>query len=76
MRMERLNVKTLLLELTRNCNLECKHCFRGDSQNVYMNLNIIDYVFKNVCRINEFLLIKDYFYNNFYELNKYEPHRI
>lgn len=54
--MERLNVKTLLLELTRNCNLECKHCFRGDSQNVYMNLNIIDYVFKNVCRINEFLL--------------------
>lgn len=54
--MERLNVKTLLLELTRECNLECKHCFRGDSQNVYMDLNIIDYIFKNVCRINEFLL--------------------
>lgn len=54
--MERLNVKTLLLELTRNCNLECKHCFRGDSQNTYMDLSIIDYIFDNVCRINEFLI--------------------
>lgn len=54
--MERLNVKTMLLELTRECNLACKHCFRGDSQNVYMNTKIIDYIFKNVCRINEFLL--------------------
>ena len=54
--MERLNVRTLLLELTRNCNIECAHCFRGDSQNYYMSLDIIDYIFKNVCRINELLL--------------------
>ena len=54
--MERLNVKTMILELTRECNLACKHCFRGDSQNVYMDTKIIDYIFKNVCRINEFLL--------------------
>ena len=54
--MERLNVRTLLLELTRNCNLECKHCFRGDSQNYFMSSDIIDYIFKNVCRINELLL--------------------
>ena len=54
--MERLNVKTLLIELTRNCNLECRHCFRGDSQNVYMNPEIIDYIFKHVCRVNSFLL--------------------
>ena len=56
MKLSRLNVRTLLLELTRECNLECKHCFRGDSQNVYMNLNIVDYIFDNVCRANEFLL--------------------
>ncbi len=54
--MERLNVKTMLLELTRECNLECKHCFRGDSQNAYMDTKIIDYIFNNVCRINDFLL--------------------
>lgn len=54
--MERLNVRSLLLELTRNCNIECKHCFRGDSQDIYMSLDIIDYLFKNVCRINELLL--------------------
>ena len=56
MKLNRLNVRTLLLELTRECNLECKHCFRGNSQNVYMDLDIIDYIFNNVCRINEFLL--------------------
>ena len=54
--LERVNVRTLLLELTRKCNLECKHCFRGDSQNIYMNKEIINYIFNNVCRINTLLL--------------------
>lgn len=54
--MERLNVRTLLLELTRQCNLECKHCFRGESENKYMSVNIIDKVFKNIARINTILL--------------------
>ena len=56
MTLERLNVRTLLLELTRNCNIECRHCFRGESQDVSMSLDIIDYLFENVCRINELLL--------------------
>ena len=54
--MKRLNVQTMVLELTRQCNLECKHCFRGDSRNEYMNTKIIDLVFKNSCRINSLLL--------------------
>lgn len=54
--MERLNVRTLLLELTRQCNLECMHCFRGESENKYMSVNIIEKVMKNIARINTFLL--------------------
>ena len=54
--MERLNVRTLLLELTRQCNLECKHCFRGESEMEYMKVNIIEKVLKNTARVNTFLL--------------------
>ena len=54
--MQRLNIRTVLLELTRECNLSCKHCFRGESENVYMNPDLIDKVFKNTARINTLLL--------------------
>ena len=54
--MKRLNVRTLLLELTRECNLSCKHCFRGDSENTYMNPDLLNKVFKNTARINSLLL--------------------
>lgn len=52
----RLNVISLILEITRKCNLKCKHCFRGNSEKVYMDLDLIDIIFNEVCRINEFLL--------------------
>lgn len=54
--MQRLNVRNMSLEITRDCNLECRHCFRGKKQTEYMNLDIINYVFDNVCRINDFML--------------------
>ena len=54
--MERLNVRTLLLELTRQCNLNCVHCFRGDSENKYMSVDIIEKVLRNIARINTFLI--------------------
>jgi len=54
--MDRLNIRTLLLELTRQCNLECKHCFRGESENKYMSVDMIDKIFKNTARINTLLL--------------------
>lgn len=54
--MERLNVRTLLLEITRQCNLECKHCFRGESENKYMSVDLIEKVLKNIARVNTFLL--------------------
>ena len=54
--MERVNVKILLLELTRQCNLSCLHCFRGDSENKYMSPEMIKKIFKNIARINTLLL--------------------
>ena len=54
--MERLNVRTLLLELTRKCNLNCMHCFRGESEKKYMQVGIIEKVLKNIARINTFLI--------------------
>lgn len=54
--MERLNVRLMLLELTRQCNLECMHCFRGESENKYMSTDLIEKVFKNIARVNSILL--------------------
>ena len=33
---------TLLLEVTRKCNLKCEHCFRGEPQNISMSKELID----------------------------------
>jgi len=54
--LKRLNVRTLLLELTRECNLSCKHCFRGESEDKYMNPDLLNKVFKNTARIHTLLL--------------------
>lgn len=54
--MKRINIQVLLLELTRKCNLSCMHCFRGNSEDKYMSLDLIDKIFKNSARINTLLL--------------------
>ena len=38
----------LKLEITRDCNLECVHCYRGEKENKYMSLETIDKSFKDV----------------------------
>lgn len=40
-------IKNVALEVTRRCNLECRHCMRGDSQNIDMDYKYIDYVLRN-----------------------------
>jgi len=54
--MEKLNVNNLYIEITRDCNLECSHCLRGDRENIYMTNNTINNIFKNVKSINKLLL--------------------
>ena len=41
-------IEEMKLEITRDCNLECKHCYRGEKQDKYMSLETIDAAFKDV----------------------------
>lgn len=43
---------TLCLEITRRCNMACKHCLRGDAQLVDITHEIIDKALENVTEIN------------------------
>lgn len=38
----------LVIELTRRCNMRCKHCGRGEAQNITITKEIIDRIFENV----------------------------
>ena len=38
----KLNFKTLMVEITRKCNLKCNHCFAGEPQDIVMSKHIID----------------------------------
>lgn len=40
-------VSSLVLEVTRRCNMQCEHCMRGAAQNLDMNLEIIDKLFES-----------------------------
>jgi len=54
--MEKYNIENLYLELTRMCNLDCKHCLRGPSENKFMSDNTLENIFKYVDNINTLLL--------------------
>ena len=41
-------VQNLSLELTRKCNLNCRHCMRGESQNLTMDDEVIERIFKDI----------------------------
>lgn len=49
-------VERLHLEVTRNCTLNCEHCFRGDKEIVNMDPALLDYIFKDVKRVDKLLL--------------------
>lgn len=54
--MSRLCIDNLYLEVTRNCTLECAHCFRGEREDKYISSEVIDKVFNNVGHIRFLLL--------------------
>lgn len=41
-----MNVNTLILEVTRRCNMCCPHCLRGDAQDLDISFDTIDKVLK------------------------------
>ena len=46
--MNKLSINSLMIECTRRCNLSCKHCLRGDTQNLNMKPRHISALLKNV----------------------------
>ena len=43
----------LMLELTRKCNLECDHCLRGCTQDLSMDISLIDKILDETESINQ-----------------------
>ncbi len=41
-----MHIQNLILEITRRCNMVCKHCLRGDAQNLDMSKEIVDELLK------------------------------
>ena len=54
--MAKYRVDRLLLEVTRLCNLDCKHCFRGEAENVFMSFETIANVLKDISEIEHLTL--------------------
>lgn len=53
----KLNLDGLELEITRKCNYKCKHCGRGEAQNITISKELIDMLFCNINnKINKILL--------------------
>lgn len=46
--MNTIYVESLILEVTRRCNMRCGHCLRGDAQNIDMTKEMIDKVLESV----------------------------
>lgn len=54
--MEKYKVNRLLLEVTRLCSLDCKHCFRGEAENVFMDYETIGNILKEIGEIEHLTL--------------------
>lgn len=37
-----------LIEVTRKCNLKCRHCLRGEAENITITKEMIDNYFDNI----------------------------
>lgn len=45
---EPLYIDRLIVEVTRRCNMRCRHCLRGDSQRVDISDEVIDAIFRDI----------------------------
>ena len=41
------SVDTVVIEITRRCNMCCAHCLRGDAENVDINSKYVDAFFNS-----------------------------
>jgi len=42
-----ITINSLMLEITRRCNMSCEHCMRGEAQNLDMDFSVIDKLFES-----------------------------
>jgi len=47
-----IQIDNLIIETTRQCQLECEHCLRGDTENITMKRTYMENLLKNVDCIN------------------------
>ena len=46
--MTKIGVRSLILEVTRRCNMCCDHCLRGDAQDLDMQKETVDALLEQV----------------------------
>ena len=49
-----IRIQNLAIEVTRKCNINCKHCLRGESENKNISLEYIDILLDKVDSIGHF----------------------
>lgn len=49
-------LEKLMIEITRNCNLICEHCCRGEKEIINMSIETMDNLFKDIEFVDELLL--------------------
>ena len=48
-------INTLILETTRKCNLVCKHCLRGPSEEKEADMHLFPNIFYKITEVNELI---------------------
>lgn len=43
-----MEILDLIIEITRRCNIACDHCLRGETQNIDMDISLIDKLFDQI----------------------------
>lgn len=51
-----LDFKHLVIEITRQCNMKCMHCMRGEAEDETISLDILDRLFQQTRRIEHLTL--------------------
>jgi organic radical activating enzyme len=52
----KIHIPDLIIEITRNCNMECMHCLRGEKQDIDMDLIYIEILFNRIESIGSLTL--------------------
>ena len=54
--MEKVSLRNVYLEIGRKCNLKCRHCCKGESENIAMSDEVMDALLDNVYFIDELFI--------------------